>query len=149
MPRGTGRRTGTRIMQPVSTGAGHATGGVRIILRLEGVALLIIGAGLYFASGGPWWLLLILFFVPDIALAAYLIGPRAGAFTYNALHSLVGPLALGGIGFYATTTPLLLQIALIWLAHTGFDRALGYGLKYRSGFHDTHLGRIGRRSVEG
>ena len=34
-------------------------------------------------------------------------------------------------------------LALIWAAHIGFDRALGYGLKYPSGFGDTHLGRIG------
>lgn len=33
---------------------------------------------------------------------------------------------------------------LIWSAHIGFDRALGYGLKYASGFGATHLGRIGR-----
>ena len=31
-----------------------------------------------------------------------------------------------------------------WL-HVGLDRALGYGLKYPSGFGDTHLGAIGRR----
>ena len=30
------------------------------------------------------------------------------------------------------------------LAHTGMDRAVGYGLKYPTGFSDTHLGRIGR-----
>jgi hypothetical protein len=33
---------------------------------------------------------------------------------------------------------------LIWIAHIGFDRALGYGLKYPTGFGDTHLGRSGR-----
>jgi hypothetical protein len=36
------------------------------------------------------------------------------------------------------------HIALIWLAHIGFDRALAYGLKYPVAFGDTHLGRIGR-----
>ncbi|MDU3890869.1 MAG: DUF4260 family protein [Serratia liquefaciens] len=35
--------------------------------------------------------------------------------------------------------------ALIWGAHIGFDRALGYGLKYASGFADTHLGGLGRK----
>ncbi|MDB5619562.1 MAG: hypothetical protein JWQ24_3800 [Tardiphaga sp.] len=35
-------------------------------------------------------------------------------------------------------------IALIWLAHIGLDRALGYGLKYVAGFRFTHLGRIGK-----
>jgi hypothetical protein len=33
---------------------------------------------------------------------------------------------------------------MIWLAHIGFDRALGYGLKYVAGFASTHLGRIGK-----
>ena len=38
-----------------------------------------------------------------------------------------------------------LMWALIWAAHIGFDRALGYGLKYPTSFGETHLGRIGRR----
>jgi hypothetical protein len=33
---------------------------------------------------------------------------------------------------------------LIWLAHIGADRGLGYGLKYATAFGDTHLGYIGR-----
>ena len=37
-----------------------------------------------------------------------------------------------------------LALGLIWLAHIGFDRALGYGLKSASGFRDTHLGAPGR-----
>jgi hypothetical protein len=47
-----------------------------------------------------------------------------------------------GFGF---ASPLTLSIALIWLAHIGIDRALGYGLKYSAGFGFTHLGRIGRQ----
>ncbi len=43
------------------------------------------------------------------------------------------------IGF-GTGSPLTLSIAMIWLAHIGIDRALGYGLKYNAGFHCTHLG---------
>jgi hypothetical protein len=44
----------------------------------------------------------------------------------------------------ALASPLVLSIAMIWLAHIGIDRALGYGLKYQAGFAFTHLGRIGR-----
>jgi Domain of unknown function (DUF4260) len=40
--------------------------------------------------------------------------------------------------------PLVVAIALIWLAHIGMDRIAGYGLKYAGDFTDTHLGRIGR-----
>ena len=35
-----------------------------------------------------------------------------------------------------------LALALIWLTHIGVDRAVGYGLKYPSGFKDTHLQRV-------
>ena len=37
-----------------------------------------------------------------------------------------------------------LGLGLIWCAHIGFDRALGYGLKSPEGFRLTHLGKIGR-----
>jgi hypothetical protein len=40
--------------------------------------------------------------------------------------------------------PICVAIALIWAAHIGFDRLLGYGLKYPTAFTDTHLGKIGR-----
>jgi hypothetical protein len=60
------------------------------------------------------------------------------------MHSTPGPLALG-LAAVLIAQPLAVAIALIWLAHVGFDRALGYGLKYATGFADTHLGRIGRK----
>jgi hypothetical protein len=33
-------------------------------------------------------------------------------------------------------------LLLIWIAHIGLDRAIGYGLKYPTGFRDTHLGKV-------
>ena len=47
--------------------------------------------------------------------------------------------------------PALACAGIIWGAHVGFDRALGYGLKYSTGFGFTHLGLIGRaaKSVTG
>jgi hypothetical protein len=125
---------------------GAVSGGVRILLRLEGLALLAGATWLYASSwGGPWWLYPVLFFAPDLSFLAYLAGPKIGAWAYNAAHSTVVPLGLLviGIGF---APPLGLSIALIWLAHIGFDRALGYGLKYEAGFGFTHLGRIGRQA---
>ena len=76
-------------------------------------------------------------------LAGYLCGPRLGAIVYNAAHSYMAPMALMTAGF-AMAEPLVLSLAMIWLAHIGFDRALGYGLKYAAGFGFTHLGRIGK-----
>ena len=84
--------------------------------------------------------------MPDLSFAAYLSGPRFGALVYNAVHSYLAPVTImtGGL---ATAEPLILSIAMIWLAHIGFDRALGYGLKYGSGFAFTHLGKIGKDAV--
>jgi hypothetical protein len=93
--------------------------------------------------GLSWWLYAVLFLVPDVSFAAYGAGPRTGAMVYNALHSTVGPAFLAGIGLFLES-PTLLGLAAIWAAHIGFDRMLGYGLKYGSGFSNTHLGRIGR-----
>jgi hypothetical protein len=36
-----------------------------------------------------------------------------------------------------------LLFAIIWMAHIGLDRMLGYGLKYPTFFKDTHLQRVG------
>jgi hypothetical protein len=114
-----------------------------MLLRLEGLTLFAGMTLLYAVWEGSWWVYAILFLVPDISFAAYLAGPRAGAIVYNAAHSYMAPVALmvAGLGL---SSPLVLSIAMIWLAHIGIDRALGYGLKYRVGFGFTHLGRIGR-----
>ena len=66
-------------------------------------------------------------------MPAYLAGPRIGAIVYNAAHSYMAPMALMTTGF-GLASPLTLSIAMIWLAHIGIDRALGYGLKYSAGF---------------
>jgi hypothetical protein len=39
--------------------------------------------------------------------------------------------------------PVYWQVPLIWIGHIGFDRVLGYGLKYPTAFRDTHLGQLG------
>jgi hypothetical protein len=122
---------------------GNVSGGVKNLLRLEGLALLAGMTALYALWAGPWWLYAVLFFAPDLSFAAYLAGPKIGAWAYNAVHSTIIPLALLTIGF-GFAPPLVLSVALIWLAHIGFDSALGYGLKYSTGFGFTHLGRIGK-----
>jgi Domain of unknown function (DUF4260) len=123
--------------------AGQVTGGVRTLLRLEGLAVLAIAVAAYANFGEGWGLFAALFLLPDLAFFAYLAGPRAGAAAYNATHSYVGPLGLLAASVLGVM-PLLLPAALVWCAHIGFDRALGYGLKYAGGFNQTHLGRLGR-----
>jgi hypothetical protein len=131
----------TDIADAEPTGA--VTGGLRTLLRLEGLTLFVGMTLLYAVWDGSWWVYAILFLAPDLSFAAYLAGPRAGAIVYNAAHSYMAPMALMTTGF-ALASPLVLSIAMIWLAHIGIDRALGYGLKYAAGFGFTHLGRIGR-----
>jgi hypothetical protein len=130
-----------------STDTGTVTGGLRTLLRLEGLTLFAGMTLLYAVWGGSWWVYFVVFLVPDVSFAAYLAGPRIGAIVYNAAHSYMAPMALMTTGF-ATDSPLTLSIALIWLAHIGIDRALGYGLKYSAGFGFTHLGRIGNDAAK-
>ncbi len=113
--------------------------------RVEG-ALVFLGAlAILTQDWQPlvWWAALIVFFAPDLSFVAYLAGPRVGAAVYNAVH-LYGlgliVMALGAL----VDQPLIIALGFLWLAHAGFDRMLGYGLKLSSGFQDTHLGRIGR-----
>ncbi len=123
---------------------GGTQGGVRAMLRLEGLALLAGALVLYRGLGGDWVLFLWLFLVPDLSFLGYVAGRRAGAIAYNAAHSTIGPLLLAA-GGWALGLQLPIGLAAIWAAHVGFDRALGYGLKYADGFGHTHLGRIGRK----
>ena len=119
--------------------------------RIEGglvfVAALIAVTGQSFMGiSGYWWVYLILFFAPDIGFLGYLAGPKMGAAVYNLLHLYGIGLAVAVTGFAIFGSPLYTNIGLIWMAHVGFDRMLGYGLKEPSGFGDTHLGRIGRQA---
>ena len=122
---------------------GAVTGGARTLLRLEGLTLFAGMTLLYAVWDGSWWVYAILFLAPDLSFAAYLAGPRAGAIVYNAAHSYMAPVTLMVSGL-ALSSPLVLSIAMIWMAHIGIYRALGYGLKYFAGFGFTHLGRIGK-----
>ncbi len=121
---------------------GAVTGGLRTMLRLEGLTLFAGMTLLYAVWGGSWWIYAILFLAPDLSFVAYLADTRTGAAVYNAAHSYMAPVTLMTGGF-ALASPLTLSIAMIWMAHIGIDRALGYGLKYFAGFGFTHLGRIG------
>lgn len=117
---------------------------VRRWLRAEGLAAFILGLAAWVTIGGEGWWFAILLLTPDISMAGYLLGPHAGAITYNIAHNWATAglvLALGLLW----GAPGLIFAGLLLFAHSGADRALGYGLKYPTGFRDTHLGRIGRR----
>jgi hypothetical protein len=130
----------------IDENSGAAAGGVRDLLRWEGVILLIGMTLFYWISGASWLIFALLFFLPDVSMLAYLAGPRIGAGVYNAVHSTIAPMLLVLFGL-VTAEPLPGSLAIIWLAHIGFDRMLGYGLKYEAGFRFTHLGRIGKNAA--
>ena len=112
-----------------------------LLLRLEGLVVLAAALALYFDSGFGWLLLIVLFLAPDVSMLGYVEGPAAGAAVYDVVHTYALPIALGVVGVLGDSDTAL-QLALIWVAHIGADRLLGYGLKYPTGFSDTHLQRV-------
>ncbi|WP_432728129.1 DUF4260 domain-containing protein [Variovorax sp. W6] len=124
-------------------GSTAVTGGVRALLQLEGAVVLGVALAAYAQFGAGWGVFALWLLAPDLSLLGYLAGPRTGAVLYNAAHSYVGPVLLLALGVLAAM-PWAVAGSLIWLAHIGMDHALGYGLKYATGFAATHLGRIGK-----
>jgi len=110
----------------------------RPLLHSEGAAVFILSLFAYHGNHGSWPVFALLFLVPDVSMIGYLANTRIGAITYNAVHTYIGPLALAAYSF-ATVRYTMLSLSLIWIAHIGFDRMLGYGLKYPAQFKDTHL----------
>jgi hypothetical protein len=113
----------------------------RVLLHAEGFTVAAAAIALYFHADYPWWLLVALALAPDFSMVGYVAGPRIGAAAYNAAHTYSLPVALAALGLIAGAETAV-QLGLIWLAHIGVDRAVGYGLKYRTGFRDTHLQRV-------
>lgn len=112
-----------------------------LLLRAEGLVVLAGALALYALGGYGWLAFILLLFAPDLTMTGYLLNPRAGSIIYNLGHTYSLPLALALVSLGAGFEPGQ-QLALIWLAHIGLDRALGYGLKYATSFKDTHLARV-------
>ncbi|MBV9878344.1 MAG: DUF4260 domain-containing protein [Verrucomicrobia bacterium] len=112
-----------------------------LLLRIEGALDLALSLIFFEAIHGSWLLFILLVLVPDLAMLGYLRGARLGTVCYNLVHTLVGPFLIVAYA-YLTKSLWLLPYALIWTAHIGLDRMLGFGLKYPTRFGDTHLGRM-------
>ena len=112
-----------------------------ILLRAEGLVLFAAAVGLYVREDYSLLLLVVLFLAPDLSFVGLLGGQRLGAITYDAAHTYIGPILLAScalIGEWAAGV----ELGLIWLAHIGIDRALGYGLRYPDAFNENHLQRV-------
>lgn len=116
---------------------------VTAFLRLEGAVILAGAVAVYAAWGFSWPLFALLLLVPDVSMAGYLKDRWLGAFLYNAGHSYLLPAALATFGLLRDM-PTAVAVAVIWFAHIGMDRALGFGLKHSAGFGHTHLGPVGK-----
>lgn len=112
-------------------------------LKTEEVIMTLIG--IYLLSlhdlGLSLWIWIILFFLPDVGMLGYLFGNKAGAISYNLFHHKGLALIIAFAG-YVLSNEILLAVGILLYAHSSFDRILGYGLKYFSGFKYTHLGNL-------
>jgi hypothetical protein len=112
-------------------------------LRIEGLVALIAALAAFHLTGGNWWLFAVLILAPDLSFLGALGGKTAGSLTYNLAHTYAAPALLALIAWVAGFG-WLYPVVIIWVAHIGADRALGYGLKYSGSFDHTHLGLIGK-----
>ena len=112
-----------------------------ILLRLEGLAVLLAALVLYGQVSGDWLVFIVLLLAPDLAALGFLVNERVGTITYNIAHHYGLPLALG-LGSLLGGWTLGLSLALIWAAHIGMDRLVGYGFKYVTSAKDTHIKRV-------
>ena len=112
-----------------------------VLLRLEGLAIMVSSIVLYANQGWSGWAFAVLLLAPDLSAVGYLANPRVGARIYNVFHVYALPLALL-VGAFLADYAAGMQVAAIWLTHIGMDRTLGFGFKYETGFKDTHLQRV-------
>lgn len=110
--------------------------------RAENAVIAALAAVAFVELGFSWWWLAVLFLLFDVSMIGYLRDPGLGAWTYNAVHSYIGPAGCGVVAV-VTSSRNLAFVALVWAFHIGVDRLLGYGLKLRAHFTQTHLGPIG------
>ncbi|MDR9418703.1 DUF4260 domain-containing protein [Gracilimonas sp.] len=116
---------------------------LKIQLILEEIVL-FIGSFLLFglATDFSWWIFALLFFLPDISFAAYLINTKVGSWIYNICHHKGIMIVLILTGYFAEME-WILAVGIVFLGHAAFDRVFGYGLKFPDEFKRTHLGKIG------
>jgi len=99
-----------------------------LVRRADGFAVALAAVLLFRELGVAWWIFAAAFLAPDLVFLAYLAGARAGAAAYNLVHTLLWPALLFGLGLLTERTGLM-AAGLIWLAHIGVDRAVGFGPK--------------------
>lgn len=121
----------------MTTLAGHT---VRPALVAAAFALLGAAVTLAVATGAPWWLVAAGLIGPDLAFLAAVgdrptapgLMPRRAVRPYNIVHHPAGPLALLTLAA-ATAGGAAAVLAVTWLSHIVWDRAVGYTLRAPDG----------------
>jgi hypothetical protein len=126
----------------ITTNSTHAARSLpATLLHLEALVVLIGAITLYIHSGGQLLMFVVLLFVPDIFMVGYVKNNQLGSLVYNFGHTYLTPASVLVLALVLNAT-LGIHIALIWFAHIGLDRTIGYGLKYATGFKDTHFSKV-------
>jgi hypothetical protein len=112
-----------------------------LLLKLEGFAVFLLALCIYWQHAYGWPLFWSTLLLPDLAMFGYLVNAQFGAQAYNITHTKLLPSILVMVAM-STHNNLFFALALIWFVHIGFDRMLGYGLKYPADFKVTHLGSM-------
>ena len=118
---------------------------MKYLLKLEELGMFIAALLLFLYLGQSILLFLVLILLPDLGMVGYLFNPKIGAYTYNFTHHKGVAILLFLTGFYLKID-ILLIVGIIIFAHSSLDRVLGYGLKYKDSFNNTHLGKIGKNN---
>lgn len=119
---------------------------MKTLLNLEEVAMFLMAIILFNVRiSYAWWVFPACLLLPDLSMIGYAAGNKVGAVVYNFFHhkgiALLVYLAGHLLGF-----EWLAFTGIILFAHSCMDRVFGYGLKYMTGFKDTHLGEIGHKA---
>jgi hypothetical protein len=120
---------------------GSVIGGPKILLRVEGAVLFAASIGVFAVQSQPWWLYPALLLVPDVFMLGYLRNTKLGSIIYNLGHSYPAAALVTVLGFLLGSQ-MTIALGAIWFGHIGWDRMLGYGLKYGTSFKHTHLGDL-------
>lgn len=118
---------------------------MKTIIKLEELGLFILGIYFFSLLSYQWWWFLVLILAPDFSMLGYAINNKTGAFLYNLFHHKGIAVLLYILGSYFKIE-LVQLIGIILFSHAAMDRVFGYGLKYETGFEDTHLGKIGKNN---
>jgi hypothetical protein len=120
----------------------------KIILKLESLAMVIFAGLIYYQMNefmylnfSRFYLIILVWLSIDISMAGYLVNKKLGAFTYNLIHNYALSLVFLITGAFFQNFDVI-SIGLILMIHVGIDRLLGFGLKYSSGFKDTHIQKV-------